>query len=94
MPKSMIKYSWNSNVVKYYNSLKQPFSVLNRKLSFIPVMAKLNFQPSLLKSSVSHDPSETSNLLIWSTDLIYCAQVPFIITSENSCAKHLKKKKN
>ncbi len=34
------KYSKNSNILKYYN--------LNSKMSFIPVMTKLNFLQPLL----------------------------------------------
>ncbi len=46
-------------------NLKFKFSILIYfKMYFIPVMAKLNFQQSLLQSSVSRDPSEII-LIYW-----------------------------
>ncbi len=49
----LIKYSKNSNVMKYYN-LKSLFSIIiYSKIYFIPVIEK-----PLLQSSVSSDPSE------------------------------------
>ncbi len=46
-------YSKNSNIVKYYI-----FFYFNVFLNVIVFLAKLNFQHSLLQTSVSHDPSE------------------------------------
>jgi len=50
------------------------------KMSFIPVTAKLNFQQSLLQSSVSHDPSEII-LICW-----FGAQETFIIIWKPFCS--------
>ncbi len=61
-----LKYSKNSNIVKCYYYLQQLiyFNTLIYFKQFIPVIAKLNFQQPLLKSPVSHDPSEII-LICW-----------------------------
>ncbi len=52
-------YSKNRTIMKYYYNLKEPFYMLIYfKMSFIPLMATLNFQQSLVQSSVPHNPSE------------------------------------
>ncbi len=69
--------------MKYYCILKQLSSILIYfKMQLIPVMAKLNIQQPLLKSSVSHDPSEI--ILI----CLFGAQERFLIifSVESSCA--------
>ncbi len=48
------KHSKNNNIVKYYNNLK----CINYFNIFFPVMEEMNYQQSLLQSSVSHDASE------------------------------------
>ncbi len=50
---------WNNNIVKYFYNWKSLFSIeIYFKMVFIYVIAKLNFQQSLLQSLGSHDPSE------------------------------------
>ncbi len=53
------KYSKNKNIMKNCYNLKYLFSIcIYFKITFIPVIAKLNFQQPVFKSSWSHDPSE------------------------------------
>ncbi len=49
------KNTVKTNIAKYYYNLKEKFSYFNLFL-----MAKRTFQQPLLQSSVSHDPSESS----------------------------------
>ncbi len=68
------KIQENNYFVKYYCNLKKFSILIYFKIEFIPV-SKAEFSSSLLKSSVSHDPSEEIILIFW-----------FIINVGNICA--------
>ncbi len=57
-----IAFIWSkSNIVNYFIIQSNCFLF---KMQFIPVMAKLIFQQPLLQSSVSHDPSEITEIMV------------------------------
>ncbi len=69
------KHSKNNNIVKYYYNLKfiNNFNIFSNIL--FPVMEEMNYQQSLLQSSVSHDASEI--IISW-----FSAQKTFLIKSQ------------